>query len=261
MPSMDNPVPEILDRAVTNIIDEPSKSIGRTISDIWFLVFGGMINHLADKRRLWYAKDLENFKASLDANISEIPANKLAAPDLQVVGPALEDAKYCVGNESIRSMFAKLIASSLHIDKRDHVYPIFSANIKAMSALDAQNIALFNNRPLDSLAVVQYRFQRGDSWVTVEPCVCLENPSETNIEKQAISFFSLQQLGFLTIDFSTLINSPSKYEPYKHHPIFIGMCEYAKTKAAIDAGITSAAIRQGSISLTSLGKAFLDVCL
>ena len=48
--------------------------------------------------------------------------------------PALENAKYCVEEPSLREMFANLISSSLDIEKQDIVHPSFSDILKTMTA-------------------------------------------------------------------------------------------------------------------------------
>ena len=45
-------LPDSVDNALKNLSDAPTKSIGQTLSDAWFLVFGG-ISHQANKRRIW----------------------------------------------------------------------------------------------------------------------------------------------------------------------------------------------------------------
>lgn len=42
--------PESVDNALKNLTDLPSKNVGQTLSDCWFLVFGG-ISQLAEKRK------------------------------------------------------------------------------------------------------------------------------------------------------------------------------------------------------------------
>lgn len=54
-------LPESVDNAIKNVTDLPTQGIGQTLSDCWFLAFGG-ISQLAEKRRIKYTKDLEKFK-------------------------------------------------------------------------------------------------------------------------------------------------------------------------------------------------------
>ena len=86
-------MPECVDKALTNLTEQPTKAIGSTVSDIWFLVFGG-IGHMAEKRKLRYAVELENYNRELHEKIEAIPNEKRVEPDIQIVAPALEASKY-----------------------------------------------------------------------------------------------------------------------------------------------------------------------
>lgn len=57
-------LPECVDNAITNLTDKPTKSIGDTVSDIWFLVIGG-VGQFAEKRKLKYAIELEKYNKEL----------------------------------------------------------------------------------------------------------------------------------------------------------------------------------------------------
>lgn len=67
-------LPDSVDNALKNLSDAPTKSIGQTLSDAWFLVFGG-ISHQANKRRIcnWVILDLA-ISASKLGNISSPPS-------------------------------------------------------------------------------------------------------------------------------------------------------------------------------------------
>lgn len=129
-------VPDSIDNAVKNITDKPTQNIGTTLADIWYLVFGG-ISQAAEKRKLKYSFALQQFENELKENISKIPENKMSEPDIQIIAPALESAKFCVEKERLRKMFVKLITSSLNEDLYDYVHPLFNEIISHMSVFDA----------------------------------------------------------------------------------------------------------------------------
>ncbi len=135
--SLFNLVPDSVDNAVKNITDKPTKNMGTTLADIWYLVFGG-ISQAADKRKLKYSYALQEFENELKENISKIPEDKLIEPDMQIVAPALEASKYCVEKEELRHMFVNLISSSLNKNSVLYVHPLFPDIILKMSSLDAK---------------------------------------------------------------------------------------------------------------------------
>ena len=100
-------IPDFAEKAIENVLDEPTKAMGSTFADIWFLALGGPIGQLAQKRRIKYAYDLKLFKQKTEEEISKIPQEKRLEADIQIVGPILEAAKYCAEKEQLRNMFAK----------------------------------------------------------------------------------------------------------------------------------------------------------
>lgn len=131
-------VPKFADKALENVLESPSKSVGETFSDIWYLVLGGPMRQMAEKKKLKYAKELEKYKIKIEQEISKIPTDKKSDADIQIIGPVLEVSKYCAEKKELRDMFAKLIASSMNTDRQDKVHPIFSDMIRRMTVFDAQ---------------------------------------------------------------------------------------------------------------------------
>ncbi len=169
-------IPDCVDNAVTNLTDKPTKAIGDTLSDIWFIVFGG-ISHYADKRKLRYAAELEKMNLELHKEVSKIPIEKIIEPDIQIVAPALEASKFCVEKEELRKMYVKLIASSLNSEKSLSVHPIFTDIIRKMSSTDAK---LFN-------AIINNDY--GDD------CIIFG----ASIESISLSLTILEQLGLIAL--------------------------------------------------------------
>lgn len=130
-------VPKFADKTLENIFAEPSKSIGGTFSDIWFLVLGGPVGNLAEKRKIKYAKDLEKYKELIDNKIEKIPEDKRVEPQIQVVGQILEASKYCIEDAILREMFANLLASSMNGDTKNVVHPVYSDILRKMTPVDA----------------------------------------------------------------------------------------------------------------------------
>lgn len=126
-----------IDNAIKNITDKPTQSIGTTLNDIWFLMFGG-ISEKADKKRLRIAKNIDDFRNELYKKTELIPDEKRIEPDFQVVSMSLENAKFAIDAEEVRNMFSTLIASSMNSDLSNIVHPSFAEMIKQMSPLDAK---------------------------------------------------------------------------------------------------------------------------
>lgn len=150
-----NLIPETIDNATKNLSDPITKSIGATLDDIWYLVFGG-ISQTANMRRLKYASELQKFEEEIKEKVFRIPEDKLVEPDMQIIGPILDASKYCVEKIDIRQMFSTLIESSLNIDYCGYVHPSYVEIIKQMSPLDARIFKIImsaTRRPIISIEI------------------------------------------------------------------------------------------------------------
>lgn len=131
-----NTLAEPIANSAKNITDKPTQNIGTTLADIWYLVFGG-ISQAAEKRKLKYSYALQEFEKELQDKISKIPEDKLVEPDIQVVAPALDSARYCIEKKVLRELFSNLISSSMNTDTSEQAHPIFADTIKHLSTNDA----------------------------------------------------------------------------------------------------------------------------
>ncbi|WP_179924573.1 DUF4393 domain-containing protein [Priestia megaterium] len=128
---------------LTNFVSGKDSSPQQTLNDIWDMSFGSLINAIAEKKRIKHAFDVEAYKKKLEQEILSIPLENLIEPPLSIVGPVLEASKFYIGEEKLRSMFSKLVASSMDERKVDDVHPAFVEIIKQLSPLDAEIIASF----------------------------------------------------------------------------------------------------------------------
>lgn len=126
-----------LDKVIENLLEEPSKSLGKTISDLWYLSFGGKIEFAAKKMSIKYEAALEQFAQEIRSAISTVPQNKTVDVDMHTIGLALENSKFCLEIESLRKMIAMLIASSINADRVKYVHPSFSEIIKNLCSDEA----------------------------------------------------------------------------------------------------------------------------
>lgn len=169
-------VPKFAETALENALDKPSKSIGETLDDIWYLVLGGALGQMAEKRKMKYAADLEKFKKKTEEEIEKIPYKKRCEPDLQAIGVILEKSKYCADKELMRDIFAKMIAASMNIDKKDKVSPYLVDIVGNMSESEIRCFLYVANQEKKKL-----------------------NKIECDIENQRLSAVILEHLGIITV--------------------------------------------------------------
>lgn len=130
-----NSYQDSLNNTINNLTEQPSQNIGKTISDIWFLIFGN-ISHVADKRRIKYSYALEAFETELNNELAKIAPHDLIEPDFRIIAETLEASKYCIELKELRNLFCKLIAASANINYASMIQPIYIDIISKLTPYD-----------------------------------------------------------------------------------------------------------------------------
>lgn len=239
--------PDSVDNAAKNLTDLPTKNVGQTLADCWFLVFGG-ISQAAEKRKIKYALDLAIFKNSLEDNISKIPEENRIEAKAQIAMPALENSKYCIEEPVLREMFANLISSSIDNRKSDLVHPSFGELLKTMTPLDAQNLLLLHSSGYLPICDVKLIKPSGYSYAMTN--LFLMNPDCVMIEKSAQSISSLTRLGLVESPYNEYIQQSDAYNAYE---------EFLQAYRAQDPR-PNLKLEKRVIQLTPIGTSFVKIC-
>lgn len=253
-------LPDSVDNALKNLSDAPTKSIGQTLSDAWFLVFGG-ISHQANKRRMKYAYDLEIYNYELSQAIANVPPENLIEPDIQTTAQALENSKYCIESEELRKMFVNLISKSVNYAYVEKVHPSFAEIIKQMSPLDARILKSMN--PRYSFPLVDYVLSSSTANKFRETFeinlsnVYIPNLSGVNIQQASSSISSLSRLWIVTIETQSTITDSSVYAPYEQTDYYLEFSRKARQFYASKRADLHKYLGQ----FTPLGKNFFEVCV
>jgi len=250
-------LPDSLDNAVNNLTDKPTQSIGQTFSDLWQLVLGARIAHAAEKQRLRYAQDMEEYRKMIESKAMAIPEQKLVPPPMQIAAQALDDSKYCVEAEELREMFSSLIANSMNADYSDTVHPSFSKIIQQMSPLDARMLKLFRDWESQGGIALAHFIRRGE-----KPGfnVLIENvpectPPNCSQEDAARSVMSLKRLGLISIPEDSHFTDSERYDQFLSSPL------YQQLSSTVMQYGYKLDIKRHVGRLTILGRDFVKVCL
>lgn len=243
-------LPDSAAELAQDVFDKPLT----TMKDLWFLIFGG-ISQAAEKRRMKYQCDLDIYKKELDAKIAAIPKEKLLEPSLHIAGQALDDSRYCIDSQELRSLFSNLIASSMNKDYEDQVHPSFPKIIQQMSPIDAQMLPIFDANQ-QMLAVANFVIKNSDgSYRLFDQLVPEAMPINCSVKQATLSIASLQHLGLIEIPEDSSFTDKKRYERFYRTPAFL------KLKEQENAPTTTADIQKHIARLTPLGISFTSVCL
>lgn len=233
-------------------------SAGKTLQDIWDLVFGPF-NNFVEKKRITREKDIQDFKKELTSEVCSIPEDQLQEPPLSIVGPALDASKYYFEDQELRKMFAKLIAASMDKRASGSVLPCFTEIIKQMIPLDAQNLQCFEeNGNLYQMPIVEYISKTKVGYTVLSSYVFLGNPQQQDIPQQAQSISALERLGLVNVSFETYYTNNNYYTPFFEHVYYQALTQHISTDKSIFPHLD---IRKGQATLTPIGTAFRKICL
>ena len=249
-------LPDSIDNAVKNLTDEPTRGIGKTLADVWYLVFGG-ISHAADKRRMKYAHALECYHQELSRSVEEIPEEKRIEPSLQITAQALENSKYCIESDELRSMFVKLISNSMNSDYETLVHPSFAEIIKQMSPDDARMLSVL---PVNSnIPIVDYvsKHVMTHTYNTKLCNVYLSKLPGFDVFRESAAISSLSRLGLLYLEKESYITNETVYNRYKENDYFKKLSSEVISKEISH----TADINKYLGQITPLGKNFVLTCV
>ena len=245
--SLINLVPQSIDNAAKNITDAPTKNMGQTMADLWFLIFGG-ISQAADKRRAQYNIELNKFKEELTASLDKVPEENRQEPSSHIVLSSLEEAKFCVEEEELRELFVSLLTSAT--DSTKTVHPSFASIIRQMSPNDAFLIREFKRIYKYPLCNIKYVDSKGYFRVLFKNLVLIGRGTE---HERSVSVSSLIRLGLLETPHGEFINDPPQYAPFKRTTAYLSqLAIYPANQLQIE---------ELKIQLTPLGRLFLECCV
>lgn len=231
----------------------------RAIDDLMTLTGFEKIHAWAEKNRIKQITDIEDFKQKLAKEIIEIAVENLKDPSLNILGPALEASKYYLDKETIRDMFARLIASDIDLSKENLVHPSFVEIIKQLSPLDAQNLSIIYNHEYENMPVANYyeKFKDTSKVKMLHPNVFVSNPDQTVLDFNSSSLENLRRMGLIDILY-TQTKEPEFYELLNNNNYLEDIAKDLKKRHE---NFDSIFIEPGIIRLTFYGLDFCEVCL
>lgn len=195
---------ELIKEPLHNVVNPSTETFGNRLSSVFDLVFTPI-----EMLQIYKNHKVEKFKNKLNTEINGIPKEKRITPPLNLIGPAVEAAKFYIDDDELRDMFAKLIASAMNSDTSTLTHPSFVEIIKQLSPLDAKNISYFKNAP--SYSIVDYVVKREAINYTLIKNVSLGLSDCKDIYAISSSLTNLFRLGLLEKDSPVFVKVDKVY--------------------------------------------------
>ena len=260
---------EMTKEPVGNLLNPPTKVIGESLAGILKMTF--LPFSLAGITAEHLLKRAEYFYSRIEANLEIIPEEKRCEPPLNVVGPALEAAKYHIEDDTLCEMFATLVASAMNTDTRDATHPSFVEIIKQLSPVDAKILYNFLNEDMcddfrnHTIFTYSVNFRDGGDMYSIENVSNRLCPDASMTESSS-SITNLIRLAILKakpIDqkIPTYPNFINEISDLEIKNLFYSWLKLEIQEDA-DNEIKKAIVKKPYwLSLTSFGAEFCDVCI
>lgn len=212
---------------------------------------------------VWGYEQIKDFVSTKVAEkLKDVPPENIATPKPNVAGPALESLRYTGHEETLRDMYANLLAASMDTRTANGAHPAFVEIIRQLTPDEARILRLFAQQRAFPLVSVRREYkveterERGGKDVLVhfsllgwEAGCDLPDLTPTYID-------NLCRLGLAEVPALFEYTAPGVYDALEQHP----RVESVKRKIEEDEKWHVVVERKG-LRITELGKQFCKVCV
>ena len=246
-----------IEKAYDDLVHPSAKRIGEIVSLLPRAI--GVALTPLEKYVLNGEYSLKATKKLLEEKLKDVDPEQIKTPEAYVAVPALQAIAYTTDNETLRDLFANLLAKAMQKDTADTVHPAFVEIIKQLSPDDAYTLKCFKNShtlPIVNIcgnppAEMEKASGFSNVHIVLHQNVFIANSEIGDIGRQSTSITSLDRLGLVDISFdgSSLTTS---YDEFENLEIFKNSFSNVMRKVYIE---------KGRACLNPFGEAFINVCL
>lgn len=248
----------LLPKFIDDAAGPPAQAVGNTLSNLWELGIGSHVALWVKKQEVRQQSNLQDYIKKIEEKTQIIPEESIIEPPLHIVGPAIEASKFYIESETLREMFANLIASSIDGRVINQTHPSFVEIIKQLSPYDATVIKSFadiTQAPIIRLLAID----DAQNYIVIQEHI-MNFTDPHNYKMQATSLTNLQRLGLLEIDYSRNVVGQDKYEYIKNHPAYSEDNDKFIDIKRNNPSFTKIDLELGLCKITPLCVDFVKVC-
>jgi hypothetical protein len=195
--------------------------------------------------------------------LKDLPQENIVAPDPRIAVPAMQALTYSVGDETIREMFANLLAADMNSETKGRVHPAFVEMIKEISPADAMVLSVLARSPQIEF---EARFDSGDRWVSAGYSTSVEAPDlDTNKIRRAISNLKRLEIVEGRENVWPILTDADRLEAQLRSVVEPGLAELnarpAGAKVGWPPGPFTTHIHKIGVYMTPLGEDFAAICM
>ncbi len=232
-------------KQVGKALETVTKAVNVALAPLSLLVWG-------------YDKIQEFIDNSVAKKLENIPEERIQTPDPHIAGPALEALKYTGENESLREMFANLIANTMDSETAKKSHPAFVDIIKSMTSDEAKILKVFFPgiyKPIMDLKRKMKKGDKGEHNILDNYSAIGKEAGCEHLDLVPNYIDNLCRLGLLIMPSGRSLVGKSSYY------ILTETDEYKAFKAKHESEYTTTVEIKKYIELTNLGGQFRQACV
>lgn len=208
---------------------------------------------------MWGYEQIENFVTTkVSEKLSNTPKEEIITPKPNVAGPALEALRYIGHEETLRDLYANLLASSMDSATAASAHPAFVEILKQITPDEAKLLNLLaQQRPFPLLNVrAELKNGKGGVDALVNFSTLGEESNVENLYLVPNYIDNLCRLGLIEVPMFFTYTAENIYEPLENHPKIVEL----KSQIEADPERKPEIERRG-LRVTQLGKQFISACV
>lgn len=225
-------------------LETVAKAVNMALAPLSLLVWG------YEKIRLFVEERVSE-------KLRDVPPDRIKPPSPHVAGPALEALKYTGHEESLRELYANLLASSIDSATAASAHPGFVDIIKSMSPDEAKMMRLFasqDTRPVIDVNV--HLAEKGGYIPFVRSFSLIGEEAGCQYSDLCPSYLdNLARLGLIEIPTMVHLTDSERYKSLEDHK------SIADLKAGLAQTKNSVSCERRVARLTAFGRQFCAVCV
>ena len=205
-----------------------------------------------------YDRFKEQFLIPVAEKLRNVPPDRITTPSFHVAGPIVEALRFTGHEESLRELYANLLATSLDAETTKNAHPSFVDIIKNMSPDEARIIRLFATSLEFPVISLHSRHNVGMAYnVVVRNFSYIGREAACEHPELVPSYLdNLCRLGLIEIPPDRQLSDVASYEPLQ------SAHELATFREQIDAlGDRTVAFDRKVAVITTLGEQFCQACV
>ncbi len=207
---------------------------------------------------VWGYEQLKDFLSTKVAEkLSETPAEEIVTPKPHIAGPALDALRFTGHEESLRDLYANLLAASMDVKTASMAHPSFVEIIKQLTPDEARLLRFFAAEDRLPVITVKAEWVDGSGEVDVrvnfsvfgEQAAC-EHPHLTPSYMD-----NLSRLGLIEIP-DKFYAAPGVYDELDNHPSIVELKDQLNSREG-----QKAEVQKKLVDITQLGRQFIKACV